>query len=168
MNSQFQSYFPTIRERCIEFLQQSPAQRLQILQDMGIGRYDFLTQIPLTENNIICLIGYFQDTRRLKFPRLKNADLSGLILDDVNWIRGDLTGAKLRGTRLRNADLIFANFTDADLTEADLSEATLNETIWRHAKVARCLFGSGLGLTQQQRKILSQNGGIFKPKFLGS
>lgn len=107
-------------------------------------------------------MGYFQDTRRLKFPRLKNADLSGLILDDVNWIRGDLTGAKLRGTRLRNADLIFANFTDADLTGADLTGATLNETIWNNATVTGCLLGSGIGLTQQQRQILLQNGVIFK------
>ena len=106
-------------------------------------------------------MGYFQDTRRLKFPRLKNADLSGLILDNVNWIRGDLTGAKLIGTRLRNADLIFANFTNADLTEADLTGATLNETIWNNATVTGCLFSSGIGLTQQQRQILSQKRGIF-------
>ncbi len=162
MNPLLQSHFPAIRERCIQFLQQSPAERLTSLKDMGIGRYDFLTQIPLTENNIICLMGYFQDTRRLKFPRLRNADLSRLILDEVNWIRGDLTGANLRGTRLRNADLIFANFTNADLTEADLTGATLNETIWNNATVTECLFGSGHGLTQQQCQILSQNGGIFK------
>ena len=161
MNHKRELYSPAIQERCIEFLHQSPAQRLKILQEMGIGRYDFLTQIPLTENNIICLMGYFQDTRRLKFPRLINADLSGLILDDVNWIRGDLRGAKLRGTRLINADLIFANFTNADLTEADLTGATLNETIWNNATVTGCLLGSGIGLTQQQRQILSQNKGIF-------
>lgn len=161
INRERELHFSTVREHCIQFLQESPSKRLQILQEMGIGRYDFLTQIPFTENNVICLIGYFKDTKRLKFPQLRNADLSGLILDEVNWIRGDLTGANLRGTRLRNADLIFANFSDANLTEADLTGATLNETIWKNTRVAGCLLGSGIGLTQQQRQILLEKGGIF-------
>lgn len=161
MNYQLTSHFLGLRERCIQFLQESPSQRLKNLQEMGIARYDFLTQMPLTENNIICLMGYFQDPKKLKFPQLRNAELSGLILDQVNWIRGDLTGANLRGARLWDADLIFANFTNADLTDADLTGATLNETIWENATVAGCILGSGIGLSEQQYQILLEKGGIL-------
>lgn len=147
---------------CTQFLEQNPAQRLLVLKQLGLARYaDFLTQMPLTEANIICVMGFFRHPHQVKFPKLKKADLSNLILDRVNLIRGDLSEASLRGSSLVNADLIFANFTQADLSAANLSGATLNETIWTATLVEQCKFGTGIGLTPAQRIDLKQRGAIF-------
>ncbi|MEP0885112.1 pentapeptide repeat-containing protein [Trichocoleus sp. ST-U3] len=129
---------------------------------MGIARYaDFLTKMPLTEANVACVMHFFRDTSRVKFPNLRGADLSNLKLDGVNFIRGDLSGANLRGSSLLEADLLFANFTESDLRNADLRGATLNETIWSGAVVQDCHFGEGIGLTKQQRRSLKVLGARF-------
>ena len=150
-----------IRYTSTQFLEQDAQQRLLILKSLGLARYNFLTQIPLNEANIICVMHFFQAQNRVKFPNLRGADLSGLVLDGVNFIRADLTGANLRGSRLLEADLIFGNFTRANLREADLRGATLNETIWSEALVEGCNLGSGIGLTNQQRTELKVRGAIF-------
>ena len=151
-----------LRYNSIQFLEQSPQQRLLILKQLGIARYaDFLTQMPLNEANVICVMGFLENPKRLKFPNLMGADLSSLILDGVNFIRGNLSEAKLRESSLVNADLLFANFTAADLRNADLSGATLNETIWLDALVEWCNFGTGIGLTNEQRKYLRLRGAKF-------
>jgi uncharacterized protein YjbI with pentapeptide repeats len=152
---------PYLYQNCIEFLQQNSQQRLVRLKKLGLGRYEFLTKIPLTEANVACMMRFFQSPSRAKFPNLRGAELSGLVLDGVNFIRGDLTGAKLQGCSLLEADLIFANFTDADLRDADLSGATLNESVWFGALVEGCKFGAGIGLTQKQRSDLMALGAIF-------
>jgi uncharacterized protein YjbI with pentapeptide repeats len=145
---------------CTQFLEQNAQQRLLILKKLGLARYDFLTQIPLNEANVACVMRFFENPNRVKFPNLRGADLSGLDLDGVNFIRGDLTGANLRGSRLLEADLIFANCTGANLREADLRGATLNETVWSAALVKGCNLGIGIGLTQQQRTDLKIRGAI--------
>ncbi|HEY9613833.1 pentapeptide repeat-containing protein [Allocoleopsis sp.] len=150
-----------IRYTSTQFLEQDAQQRLLILKSLGLVRYNFLTQIPLNEANIICVMHFFKAPNRVKFPNLRGADLSGLVLDGVNFIRADLTGANLKGSRLLEADLIFGNFTRADLREADLRGATLNETVWSEALVERCNLGSGIGLTNQQRTELKFRGAIF-------
>ncbi|MBD2244485.1 pentapeptide repeat-containing protein [Nostoc sp. FACHB-888] len=150
-----------LRHTAIQFLEQSSSQRLQILKQLGIARYDFLTKIRLNEANIICMMRFFQYPSQLKFPNLIGADLSGLILDGANFIRGNLSGANLQGTSLINADLLFANFTKADLRNADLRGATLNETIWLEALVDKCHLGVGTGLTQMQRQDLQLRGARF-------
>lgn len=150
-----------LRQIAVQFLEQNPAQRLHTLKQLGIGRYNFLTQIKLNEANIICVMRFFQNPRQLKFPNLAGADLSDLILDEINLIRGNLTGANLQGSSLVNADLIFANFTKADLRKADVTGATLNETIWLDTLVDGCHFGSGIGLTQLQRQDLQLRGAKF-------
>ncbi|MGQ4648898.1 pentapeptide repeat-containing protein [Lyngbya aestuarii] len=147
---------------CHQFLTQSPQQRLVILQNLGLGRYAFLSQMPLTEANIACVMRFFRTPNQVKFPNLKGAELSSLVLDGVNFIRGDLTGATLQGSSLREADLIFANFTQADLRNADLRGASLNETIWLGALVAGCNFGTGIGLSPRQRTELEIQGGRFE------
>ena len=149
------------RISAIEFLEQSPQQRLETLRQLGIARYDFLTKMCLNEANIICIMRFLQNPSQLKFPNLMGADLSGLILDEVNFIRGNLSGANLRGSSLVNTDLIFADFTEADLRNADLQGATLNETIWSGAMVYQCNFGSGIGLTSEQRRDLKIRGAKF-------
>ena len=149
------------RISAIEFLEQSPQQRLETLRQLGIARYDFLTKMCLNEANIICIMRFLQNPSQLKFPNLMGADLSGLILDEVNFIRGNLLGANLQGSSLVNADLIFANFTNADLRNANLNGATLNETIWLNALVKECDFGEGIGLTKSQRQDLQIRGGRF-------
>jgi uncharacterized protein YjbI with pentapeptide repeats len=149
------------RSSAIQFLEQSPQQRLEILKQLGIARYDFLTKMCLNEANIACIMRFLQNPSQLKFPNLMGADLSGLILDEVNFIRGNLLGANLRGSSLVNADVIFANFTNADLRNANLNGATLNETIWLNALVKECEFGEGIGLTNSQRQDLRIRGGRF-------
>lgn len=144
----------------IRFLEQNSQQRLLILKQLGLARYDFLVKIPLNQANITCIMRFFQAPNQIKFPNLRGADLSGLVLDGVNFIRGDLTGANLRKSRLLEADLIFANFTGADLIEADLRGATLNETVWSEALVEGCYLGSGIGLSHQQRQNLKTRGAI--------
>ena len=150
-----------LRYTAIQFLEQSPPQRLQILKQLGIARYEFLTKIRLNEGNIICMMRFFKDPSQLKFPNLMGADLSGLILDGVNFIRGNLSGANLQGSSLVNADLLFANLMQADLRNADLRGATLNETIWLQTLVDNCQLGIGNGLTQLQRQDLQLRGARF-------
>ncbi|MEH2349645.1 MAG: pentapeptide repeat-containing protein [Nostoc sp.] len=150
-----------LRHTAIEFLEQGSPQRLQILKQLGIARYDFLTKIRLNEANIICMMRFFKYPSQLKFPNLIGADLSDLILDGVNFIRGDLSGANLQGSSLVNADLLFANFMKADLRNADLQGATLNETILLETLVDKCHFGVGTGLTQLQRQDLQLRGARF-------
>lgn len=147
---------------CTHFLKQDPQQRLQILKQIGIARYaDVLTQIPLTESNVACVMRFFRNPSSTKFPNLQGAELSGLNLDGVNFIRGDLSRVNLSSSSLVNADLIFANFTKADLRNSDLQGATLNETIWLDALVDQCNFGMGIGLTNEQRRDLKIRGAIF-------
>lgn len=149
------------RISAIQFLEQNPQQRLETLRQLGIARYDFLTNMCLNEANIVCIMRFLQNPSQLKFPNLMGADLSGLILDEVNFIRGNLLGANLQGSSLVNADLIFANFSNADLRNANLTGATLNETMWLNAVVEECEFGEGIGLTKSQRQDLRLRGGRF-------
>nr|WP_322714567.1 pentapeptide repeat-containing protein [Nostoc sp. ChiSLP03a]MDZ8215818.1 pentapeptide repeat-containing protein [Nostoc sp. ChiSLP03a] len=150
-----------LRNTAIQFLEQSPPQRLQILKQLGIARYEFLTKIQLNEANIICIMRFFKYPSQLKFPNLMGADLSGLVLDGVNFIRGNLSEANLQGSSLVNADLLFVNFTKADLRNADLRGATLNETIWLETLVDKCQFGVGIGLNYLQRQDLELRKAIF-------
>ncbi len=150
-----------LRHIAIQFLEQSPTQRLQILTQLGIARYEFLTQIRLNEANIICMMRFLKYPNRLKFPNLEEADLSGLILDGLNFIRANLSAANLQGSSLVNADLLFANLSKADLRNADLRGATLNETIWFDTLVDRCQLGAGTGLTHLQRQDLQLRGAKF-------
>lgn len=146
---------------CTQFLEQSPPERLLTLTSLGLARYDFLTQLQLNEANIACVMRFFKEPSQAKFPNLRGAELSGLILVNVNFIRGDLTGANLKQSCLREADLIRANFTGADLRNADLRGATVNETIWSAALVEGCNFGTGIGLTEAQKLDLQACGAIF-------
>lgn len=145
-----------------QFLLQAPQERLLTLKQVGLARYaNFLTKMPLTEANIICVMRFFNNSSRAKFPNLQNVDLSGLILNGVNFIRGDLSGANLSSSNLIDADLIFANFTNANLSNTNLQGATLNETVWDGAIVENCNFGTGIGITNQQRQELKSRGAIF-------
>lgn len=153
----------SLRQTCRQFLQSPPDARRETLERWGIARYaEFLMQLSDNEANYRCLMRFFRDRRSLKFPRLANADLSGLTLDRANLIRGDLSGANLRRTRLRHADLLFANFTRADLTDADLRGATLYETTWNGAIVAGCCLAEAVGLTAAQIAYLGDRGAQFE------
>lgn len=59
-----------LRNTAIQFLEQSPPQRLKILNNLGIARYEFLTKIRLNEANIICMIRFFKSPSQLKFPNI--------------------------------------------------------------------------------------------------
>ncbi len=151
-----------LRDKSIHFLEQTPQQRQSYLCEIGISRYgDFLTPITLNEANIICVMRFLISPSRLKFPNLVGADLSKLVLNGVNLIRGNLSEANLRFSSLIDADLLFANLTNADLTGADLTGATLNETIWLGTQVQDCRLGTGIGLSQAQRQDLQLRGAKF-------
>ncbi len=146
-----------------DFLEQPPQKRLLILTEIGLVRYaDFLTIMPFTEANIACVLRFFSNPSRAKFPNLQGADLSNLVLDGANFIRGNLSGANLSNSSLVDADLMFANFTDANLSNANLQGATLNETIWHSALVKNCNFGIGIGITNKQHQELVSCGAIIK------
>jgi Pentapeptide repeats (8 copies) len=151
-----------IQQFSADFLQKNPEERLLILKQLGLARYTpLLTKIPYSENNIICLMGFFSDPKVVKFPKLINADLSGLILDNVNLIRGNLSGANLQNSSLIKADLLFVNLSDANLQNATLQGATLNESIWHNTIVTNCYLGDVVGLTSQQKSDLTRRGAIF-------
>ena len=155
-----------LQQTSIHFLEQNPRERLTILKRLGLARYaTFLTQMPLTESNIACVMRFFQNPDRVKFPDLRAVELNGLVLDGVNLIRGDLSEASLKGCRLHKADLVFARLVRTDLREADLRGATLNETLWFGTLVEGCQLGRGLGLTEQQRQELSAAGALFEHSF---
>ena len=146
---------------CLEFLEKTPQERLEILKKLGLSRYNFLTKLPLTQANLTCVIRFLGNPKRVKFPNLQGADLGGLNLEGVNFIRGNLTGANLQNSCLIKADLLFVNFTNANLTNADLTAATLNETIWLNAIVEGCNLKNTTGLTQQQQQELTRRGAKF-------
>jgi uncharacterized protein YjbI with pentapeptide repeats len=124
-----------------------------------LARYaDFMLLMPNTAANVACVMRFFADPSRVKFPDLRGVELVGLALDGVNLIRANLTGAKLKGSSLVKADLIYAQLQDADLRDADLRGATLNKTSWVGARVAGCRLGVGVGLTEAQRQDLQQRG----------
>jgi hypothetical protein len=145
-----------------EFLAQTPEYRLQILKSLGLARFaPFLTKLIPSKANLECVLTFLKMPDRVKFPPLRGADLAGLHLEGVNFIRADLTGANLQNCHLENADMLFARLMDADLRGANLLNATLNETIWTGARVEQCIFGKGKGLTTNQRHELAARGAIF-------
>lgn len=144
------------------FLAQTPERRLHMLKSLGLGRFaPFLTKLSPSSANLNCVVTFLKTPDRVKFPPLRGADLAGLHLEGVNFIRADLTGANLQNCSLENADMIFARLMDADLRGANLYGATLNETIWTGARVEQCIFGQGKGLTTPQRRELTAKGAIF-------
>jgi uncharacterized protein YjbI with pentapeptide repeats len=145
-----------------KFLKSSIEQRLFVLTEYGLLRYrKLLTQIQLSEDNISCVAQFLHYPSQIKFPQLMGADLRGLSLDGVNFIRANLMGANLTGCCFRDADLLFGNFSRSNLTDANLRGATLNETIWTQTIVYNCDFRGSIGLTLAQVQYLRSHGGIF-------
>lgn len=150
------------RNAAAEFLKSSSERRLQWLEEIGLLRYaTLLTQMESSEGNIACVAQFLSYPQRMKFPQLMSADLAGLSLDRVNFIRANLTDANLASCCFRDADLMFGNFSQANLRDADLRGATLNETIWTKAIVCGCDFRDAIGLTCVQVRDLRSRGGIF-------
>ena len=146
------------------FLAQEPGDRLQILKQLGLARYaDFMLLMPNTAANVACVMRFFVDPSRVKFPDLRGVELVDLVLDGVNLIRANLTGAWLNGSSLVKADLIYAQLQDADLRGANLRGATLNKTSWAGAFVEGCCLGGGVGLTDAQRQDLQERGALLEP-----
>nr|WP_290223394.1 pentapeptide repeat-containing protein [Trichocoleus desertorum] len=148
------------------FLEQEAGDRLQILKQLGLARYaDFMLLMPNADANVACVMRFFADPSRVKFPDLRGVELAGLALDGANLIRANLTGAKLKGSSLVKADLIYAQLQEADLRQADLRGATLNKTSWVGAEVEGCHLGVGVGLTDEQRQDLQERGALLEPWF---
>jgi uncharacterized protein YjbI with pentapeptide repeats len=150
-----------LAQRCRNFLQQTPAQRLDTLQQLGLARYDFLIKMRLSDRNIAAIMRFLARPEQTKFPQLQNTELSGLNLNQANLIRANLTAAQLVNTSLVDADLIFANFTAANLTDANLTGATLNQTVWQDTVVTNCHLGSGIGLSTSLKLDLQTRGAIL-------
>lgn len=147
---------------CQEFLAQAVPQRLKILQNMGLERYEqLLCHLNATEANYQCLCRFLIHPHQVKFPQLQGADLRGLNLQHMNLVRAKFNQAQLQGCDLRSADLIFGDFTGANLTNADLRGCTVNESQWQNAIVTCCDLRSAVGLTLQQQRLLYQQGAIL-------
>lgn len=150
------------RNAATEFLKSSIEQRSIVLKEVGLWRYaQLLTQMKLDEGNISCVAQFLSHPSRIKFPQLMGTNLAGLSLEEVNFIRANLTGANLAGCCFRDAELIFGNFSQANLSGADLRGATLNETIWTGASLRGCDFRDSIGLGSLQVQDLRSRGGIF-------
>lgn len=145
-----------------QFLTASPDVRRQELDRLGLLRYSkFLVPMVLSEANSICVERFLKTPAQVKFPQMHGADMSGLLLDTVNFIRADLSGANLSDSSLRDANLLFAKAIAADLRGADLRGTSLSLTNWTDALVEGCRFGLGNGLTPVQVKQLRDRGALF-------
>jgi len=142
------------------FLAAIAIDRQRWLQAIGLGRYEFLTRLAPTEANAVCVARFLGQPDRVKFPNLRGADLSGLDLRAVNFIRAKLHAADLSGSDLRDADLLFADLSAADLTGADLRGAALDRTVWAGSGVRGCDLRHARGLTPNQRQDLAHRGAI--------
>ncbi|MGK7912232.1 MAG: pentapeptide repeat-containing protein [Synechococcus sp.] len=146
-----------------QFLNADRDRRRQILDRIGLSRYgDILLPMRLSAVNIMCVERFLSAPERVKFPQLQEADLSRLVLEDVNLIRADLTGTNLRESSLQNGNLLFAKAIGADFRGANLRGATLSRTVWTNALVKGCCFGNGNGLSQSQREELQRRGAQFE------
>jgi hypothetical protein len=147
---------------CQQFLSQSAPQRLEILHQLGLERYQqLLCFLSPTAANQQCLLRFFANPQQVKFPQLQGADLTGLDLQGMNLIRAKFNNAQLGQCCLRAADLIFGDFSGANLTQADLRGCTINETQWLNTIVFRCDLRQAVGLSAQQRHLLQQQGAIL-------
>jgi hypothetical protein len=95
------------------------------------------------------------------FNDLSGYDLSGYDLSGYDLSGYDLSGADLSGADLSGAKLISANLSGADLSGADLSDANLSDVNLSDASVSSTLFGSGIGLFDEQKQNLTERGAIF-------
>jgi uncharacterized protein YjbI with pentapeptide repeats len=87
---------------------------------------------------------------------LNFADLSGASLFNTNLSSAELNNAIFAGAELCCADMRGAKLGYADLREADLREADLDG-----ADVNRTRFGTGLGVSEEQKQNLIERGAIF-------
>jgi len=67
---------------------------------------------------------------------LRNMNLSGLELENINLYQADLSGANLNKTRMSGAVLMNANLRSADLTAADLADAKMTRICLRAADLS--------------------------------
>ena len=101
---------------------------------------------------------------------LSGADLSGIDLrkaEHSSGIRADIVmgdvsiNAKPGFANLSGANLSGINLSRADLSRADLSGANLSGANLSRAIVAKCRFGSGIGLNEAEKIDLQRRGAIF-------
>jgi uncharacterized protein YjbI with pentapeptide repeats len=147
---------------CQDFCDRSNDQKVSILQQYGLKRYSqLLCQLTISPGNLRCLMKFFSQPDRVKFPQLQGTDLVGLDLSGVNLIRANFTEANLQGCNLQGADIIFGNFTHANLSSANLQGCTLNETCWNESIVINCNFADTQGISLSQQQLLMARGAIF-------
>lgn len=75
--------------------------------------------------------------------KLRHIDLSGLILDEMNFSYADLRDANLRESSLINANLTGANLQSADLSDTKLKNANFTTANLKNAS----LFGATIEKT---------------------
>ncbi|MFB3044439.1 MAG: pentapeptide repeat-containing protein, partial [Acidimicrobiia bacterium] len=100
------------------------------------------------------------DLRRLY---LKDCDLRGVALADVdfrdsNLSLSNLAGANLAGADLSGSDLEGADFRGAILSGVDLSGAALSATRFDGARVEGAVFNDSWGLVEAQEAYLNDQG----------
>ena len=92
---------------------------------------------------------------------LLGVNLSDANLSDVDLSSANLSDAKLGGAKLCNANLRDAYLSDADLSDANLSDAYLSNAYLSGATVTKAIFGSGIGLSEEEKQDLIERGAIF-------
>lgn len=79
-------------------------------------------------------------------PDLTDANLSGMILSEIDFNNASLMGARLNGANLKNSYLRKANFMEAELKDADLSGANLSRAVLTEADLTGSnLNGASIG-----------------------
>jgi len=111
--------------------------------------------------------------RSLSGANLSDADLSSADLNGANLSSADLNGANLSSADLGDADLSNADLRNANLRGANLCGANLRGAILSQAnistsKVQYSRFGNNLGLSEEKKLILKQQGAIFDNSLVSS
>lgn len=107
----------------------------------------------------------FQATR-INSCNFKDANLSGVVLDQAWAVKSDFTGAKFVGASLFQTQMIDAKLDRADFTNAmvgaDMTRASLKQAIFDAAMLAPDLTNQSMGLMRGVLKSAKLDGASFK------
>lgn len=98
----------------------------------------------------------------LSHSKLNGAKLQGAQLCGANLAEAKLCGAKLPDANLNGADLRRADLQGADLRRCDFRNACLSDANFKGADVQDAQFKGSIGLSEDTKRTLTDQGAIFK------
>ncbi|MFB2838078.1 pentapeptide repeat-containing protein [Floridanema evergladense] len=135
----------------------------RVFSQQDLSGYDLSHNDLSFSNMVLCkLNGSNLTMAKLNGANLQQAQLYGANLNAAQLCGAQLLDVKLNGASLRRADLNGADLTGADLRRADLRKANLSNTNFSGANVQDAQFGGSTGLTDDVKRDLKNQGGIFK------